>query len=145
MKNNCNNCNATGVPWTLRHEIGPTVCSGGPSVHENGHYAGFPGHYDTKSALQSILAAQASRKMARTAVFPDTTTRNRPHSVFSLTKRPGNGHSAGFPGHYDTKSALQSILATQHTLMRISSGHAGCLSFLPTIWTNCSGEQCSIS
>ena len=94
-----------------------------------------------KSSLQRILAVQASTKMARTTVFADTTTRNQAYSVFWLSKRPGkwpfrcfsrtlrheieptaysgcrsvrrNGPSAGFCGHYDTKSGLQRILVVE--------------------------------
>ena len=126
---------------TLRHEIGPTACSGGPSVRGNGSFAGFCGHYDTKSGLQRVLADYASEEMAISSVFPDTTTRNRPYSIFWLSKRPWKwpfrwfsrtlrhgigltaysgcrsvhkyGHSAGFPGRYDTKSGLQRVLADQ--------------------------------
>ena len=74
---------------TLRHEIRPTAYSGRPCVHENGPNACFQGHYDTKSALQHILADQASMKMARTPVFTDATTQNRSYSIFWRTKRPG--------------------------------------------------------
>ena len=126
---------------TLRHEIGPTACSGCPSVHENGPHHCFCGRYDTKSALQCVLAVQASGEMALPLVFADVTTRNRPYSMFWLSKRPGkwlfrcfsrtlrheigptaysgcrsvrgNGPSIGFSGHYDTKSGLQRVLAVQ--------------------------------
>ena len=73
---------------TLRHEIGPTACSGGLCVRRNGHFIGFSGHYDTKSALQHILAVEASVEMAIPLVFPDATTRNRAYSIFWLSKRP---------------------------------------------------------
>ena len=124
---------------TLRHEIGPTVCSGCPSVRGNGPSAGFCGRYDTKSALQHVLVVEASGEMAIPLFFPDTTTRNRPYSVFWLSKRPGkwpfhrffrtlrheigatacsgcpsvrgNGHFIGFSGRYDTNSGLQHVLA----------------------------------
>ena len=126
---------------TLRHGIGPTAYSGCPSVRGNGPSAGFCGHYDTESALQHVLAVQASGEIALPLVFADTTTRNQAYSVFWLSKRPGkwpfrcfsrtlrhgigptacsgsrsvrgNGHSAGFSGHYDTKSGLQRVLADQ--------------------------------
>ena len=129
---------------TLRHKIGATGCSGCPSVRENGPNACFPGHYDTKSGLQGVLAVQASIKMARTPVFPDATTQNRGYRVFWLSKRPGkwvapplsrtlrhkigatgcsgcpsvreNGPNACFPGHYDTKSGLQGVLAVQASI-----------------------------
>ena len=54
---------------TLRHKIGATACSGSPSVRGNGHSAGFPGRYDTKTGLQRVLAVQASGEMACTAVL----------------------------------------------------------------------------
>ena len=73
---------------TLRHEIGPTAYSGSPSVHENGPHRCFPGRYDTESRLQRVLAVQASLEMALPSVFPDTTTRNRPYSIFWQPKRP---------------------------------------------------------
>ena len=73
---------------TLRHEIGPTAYSGCPSVHENGPSAVFCGHYDTESALQHVLAVQASGEMALPLVFADATTRNQAYSVFWLSKRP---------------------------------------------------------
>ena len=126
---------------TLRHGISPTACSGCRSVRGNGSSAGFFGHYDTESALQHILAVEASGEMALSLVFTDTTTRNLAYSMFWLSKRlgkwllrwflrtlrheigptacsgcpsvRGNGLSAGFSGHYDTKSALQRVLATQ--------------------------------
>ena len=132
---------------TLRHEIGPTAYSGCRSVQRNGPSAGFPGRYDTKSALQGVLAVEVSTNMAFPRVFPDTTTRNRPYSIFWLSKRPqiwpfrgfsrtlrheigptaysgcrsvrGNGHSAGFSGHYDTKSALQHVLAVEASRVKI--------------------------
>ena len=72
---------------TLRHEIDPTVCSGCLSVQKNGPHSRICGHYDMKSALQNVLAVQASSEMARTAVFTDATTRNRGYSVFWLSKR----------------------------------------------------------
>ena len=130
-----------GFSRTLRHEIGPTACSGCPNVQRNGPSSGFSGHYDTKSGLQHVLADQASGEMALSLVFADTTTRNRAYSVFWRTMRPkkwpfhrffrtlrheigptaysgcrsvrGNGHSAGFPGRYDTESGLQHILAVE--------------------------------
>ena len=142
---------------TLRHEIGPTTYSGGPSVHKNGHSAGFQGHYDTKSALQRVLAVQASTKMAIPLAFPDATTRNRPYNVFWRTKRPQkwqfrwfsrtlrhgigptacsgypsvhkNGHSAGFPGSYDTNSVQQRVLDVQ------SSGEMALPLFFPDVTT----------
>ena len=126
---------------TLRHEIGLTACSGCPSVRGNGLSAGFHGRYDTKSALQRILADQASVEMALPLVFPDTMTRNRTYSIFWQSKRPqkwaerlfprtlrhkigptacsgcpsvwGNGAFAGFHGHYDTISGLQRVLAVE--------------------------------
>ena len=126
---------------TLRHRIGPTACPGCPSVRRNSPSAVFPGRYDTKSALQRILAVQASVEMALPLVFADATTRNQAYSVFWLSKRPGkwpfhrffrtlrheirptacsgclsvrgNGPSAGFFGRYDTKSALQRILVVE--------------------------------
>ena len=126
---------------TLRHEIRPTGYSGCRSVCGNGHSAGFCGHYDTKSGLQHVLADEASGEMALPLVFADATTRNQAYSVFWLSKRPGkwpaplflrtlrheieptaysgcpsvrgNGPSAVFPGRYDTKSALQHVLAVQ--------------------------------
>ena len=73
---------------TLRQDIGPTAYSGCRSVHENGLSAGFPGRYDTESALQRILAVIASVEMAFPLISPDTTTRNRPYSVFWMSKRP---------------------------------------------------------
>ena len=73
---------------TLRHEIGPTECSGCPSVRRNGPHRCFHGRYDTKAGLQCVLDVQASRKMVRTAVFADATTRNRDYRVFWLSKRP---------------------------------------------------------
>ena len=124
---------------TLRHEIGPTAYSGCPSVRGNGHSAGFCGHYDTKSAVQRILAAQASGEMAIPAVFADVTTQKRGYSMFWLSKCPEKwpfrwilrtlrheigstacsgrpsvhekGPSAGSIGRYDIKSTLQCILA----------------------------------
>ena len=74
---------------TLRHKIGATACSGSRSVRGNGHSAGFFGRYDTKSGLQRVLVVEASGEMAIPLVFADATTRNRPYSVFWLSKRPG--------------------------------------------------------
>ena len=94
-----------------------------------------------KLGLQGVLTVEASGEMAISSVFPDATTRNRAYSMFWLTKRPGkwpfrcfsrtlrheieptaysgcrsvrrNGPSAGFCGHYDTKSGLQRILVVE--------------------------------
>ena len=126
---------------TLRHRIGATAYSGCRSVRGNGPSAGFSGRYDTKSGLQHVLAVEASVEMAIPLFFPDVTTRNRAYSVFWLSKRPekwpfrwflrtlrheirptaysgcrsvrGNGPSAVFCGHYDTKSGLQHVLADE--------------------------------
>ena len=98
---------------TLRHEIGLTAYSGCPSVQGNGSCASICGRYDTKSALQRILAAQVSGEINLPLVFPDTTTRNRPYSVFWLPKRLGKWGFRWFYGHYDTISGLQRILADQ--------------------------------
>ncbi|MBP5348557.1 MAG: hypothetical protein J6Y51_07465, partial [Bacteroidaceae bacterium] len=54
---------------TLRHEIGPTACSGCPSVRGNGLSAGFRGRYDTESGLQGVLAVEASVEMALSPVL----------------------------------------------------------------------------
>ena len=81
---------------TLRHEIGPTAYSGCPNVQRNGPSSGFPGHYDTESALQGVLVVQTSREMVLPRVFPDTTTRNRPYGVFWLSKRPKKWSFRGF-------------------------------------------------
>ncbi|MBO7415294.1 MAG: hypothetical protein J6U22_01845, partial [Bacteroidaceae bacterium] len=53
-----------------------------------GSFAGFCGRYDTESGLQHVLADEASGEMALSLVFADATTRNRPYSVFWLSKRP---------------------------------------------------------
>ena len=74
---------------TLRHEIGPTAYSRCPSVQGNDQSAGFRGHYDTKTRLQHVLAAQVSGEMAIPAVFADVTTQKRGYSMFWLPKRPG--------------------------------------------------------
>ena len=56
----------------------------------------LPGRYDTESALQHVLAVEASVEMALPLVFADTTTRNRAYSMFWLSKRPQEG--AGYVG-----------------------------------------------
>ena len=81
---------------TLRHRIGPTAYSRGPSVQGNGSSADFSGRYDTKSGQQRTLADQASVERALPLAFPDATTRNQPYSVVSLTKRPDKWPSCRF-------------------------------------------------
>ena len=86
---------------------------GCPSVQGNGSCASICGRYDTKSALQHVLDVQVSGEINLPLVFPDTTTRNRPYSVFWLPKRLGKWGFRWFYGHYDTISGLQRILADQ--------------------------------
>ena len=71
----------------------------------------LPGRYDTESALQHVLAVEASVEMALPLVFSDATTRNRLYSMFWLSKRPSKWLFRRFCGHYDTESGLQHVLA----------------------------------
>ena len=50
-------------PRTLRHGISPTAYSRIRSVRKNGPSASSSGHYDTKSALQHILASLLSGRL----------------------------------------------------------------------------------
>ena len=67
---------------TLRHEICPTAYSRIRTVPKNGPFAGFRGHYDTKSARERIPASLLSGKMALPPVPVDITTRNQRGNVF---------------------------------------------------------------
>ena len=98
---------------TLRHGIGPTACSGSPSVRGNGPSAGFCGRYDTKSGLQHILAVQASFEMAIPLISRTLRHGISPTAYSGCHSVRGNGSSAGFRGHFDTKSRLQHVLAAQ--------------------------------
>ena len=73
----------------------------------------LPGRYDTESALQHVLAVEASVEMALPLVLRTLRHGIGPTACSGCRSVRRNGPSAGFCGRYDTESGLQHVLAVE--------------------------------